>query len=50
MKHFCFNFQGEKYWKDPDDFNPDRFINDNNEIQTPDAFIPFGYGKRFSHI
>ena len=40
-------FKGEKYWTDPDLFNPDRFINDKNEIVTPEAFIPFGYGKYF---
>ena len=38
-------YSGEQYWKDPDVFNPERFINDQNEIVTPEAFIPFGYGN-----
>ena len=38
-------FKGEKYWKDPDAFEPERFINQQNQIQTPEAFIPFGYGE-----
>ena len=42
-------YLGEQYWKDPDEFNPDRFINDQNEIVTPEAFIPFGYGNDSSY-
>jgi cytochrome P450 len=44
----CFFYLGEQYWKNPDEFNPERFINDQNEIITPEAFIPFGYGNKSS--
>jgi hypothetical protein len=39
-------YLGEQYWKNPDEFNPERFTNDQNEIITPEAFIPFGYGNK----
>ena len=48
MIRTLFGFKGEAYWKDPDEFVPERFINDSNEIVTPEAFIPFGYGIRSS--
>lgn len=45
------NFYGilrgkEFEWDDPDEFRPDRFINNGKIIPLPDSFIPFGLGKR----
>lgn len=35
-----------KYWKDPDTFEPTRFLSgDGKTIDEPKAFIPFSYGK-----
>ena len=31
-----------RYWKDPEEFIPERFLEDYNK----DAFIPFSYGPR----
>eukprot|EP00096_Caligus_rogercresseyi_P010718 TRINITY_DN3999_c0_g1_i1.p1 TRINITY_DN3999_c0_g1~~TRINITY_DN3999_c0_g1_i1.p1 ORF type:complete len:276 (+),score=52.63 TRINITY_DN3999_c0_g1_i1:776-1603(+) len=33
-------------WKDPDTFNPERFLNKDGKAESPDAFMPFGFGKR----
>ncbi len=34
-------------WKDPESFNPDRFLSsDGKTIVKPDYFIPFGVGRR----
>jgi len=33
-------------FQDPDQFNPERFLNSKGEISIPDGYIPFGYGKR----
>lgn len=34
-------------WKDPELFNPDRFLSaDGTKIVKPDFFIPFGVGRR----
>lgn len=34
-------------WKDPELFNPDRFLSaDGTKIVKPDYFIPFGVGRR----
>ena len=42
--------RGEKYFKDADIFKPERFLNENNEIVVPEAFIPFGYGKKLKTL
>lgn len=37
----------KEYWKDPDMFRPERFLNENNEyLQHAEQFFPFGLGKR----
>uniref|UniRef100_A0A6V7IAG0 Cytochrome P450 306a1 n=1 Tax=Bracon brevicornis TaxID=1563983 RepID=A0A6V7IAG0_9HYME len=36
----------EKYWEDPEEFKPSRFISVQGELQRPEAFIPFQTGKR----
>ncbi|XP_067140681.1 cytochrome P450 3A4-like [Centruroides vittatus] len=35
-----------KYWKDPEDFNPDRFSSKNSGLIDPSIYQPFGYGPR----
>lgn len=36
------------YWKDPDNFRPERFIDDEGKVFSPELhFIPFGNGKGF---
>lgn len=34
------------YWKDPEVFRPDRFINEAGELINHDYIIPFGMGRR----
>lgn len=34
----------ERYWEDPERFNPDRFID--RELKHPYAYIPFSAGSR----
>ena len=36
-----------EYFKDPETFNPDRFLNENGEFVNDERVIPFGIGKRF---
>lgn len=35
-----------KYFEDPDTFNPERFMGENKEKISKDAYIPFGVGPR----
>ncbi|KAJ9590992.1 hypothetical protein L9F63_027800, partial [Diploptera punctata] len=35
-----------KYWRDPDNFRPDRFLDNQGNLLRDDALIPFGLGKR----
>ncbi|KAK9879858.1 hypothetical protein WA026_008362 [Henosepilachna vigintioctopunctata] len=36
----------DKAWKDPDNFNPYRFLDENGKFFKPEHFIPFQIGKR----
>lgn len=42
FRGMCFD---EKLWKNPTEFDPDRFIQD-GKIKVPEYFHPFGVGKR----
>ncbi|XP_042617774.1 LOW QUALITY PROTEIN: cytochrome P450 2U1 [Cyprinus carpio] len=33
-------------WESPDDFNPDRFLDEQGKLLRKDCFIPFGIGRR----
>ncbi|CAH1272917.1 CYP2U1 [Branchiostoma lanceolatum] len=35
-----------KHWQDPDQFNPDRFLNPEGAVKIPEAFKAFGLGRR----
>ena len=35
----------ESVWKDPAEFRPGRFMNDEGKCQRPDMLVPFGIGK-----
>ena len=35
----------EGYWKFPNEFNPENFLNDQGEFHKPEAFLPFSLGK-----
>ncbi|XP_056595363.1 cytochrome P450 2F2-like isoform X2 [Triplophysa dalaica] len=36
----------EGQWKFPHEFNPDNFLNDQDQFEKPEAFIPFSIGPR----
>ena len=36
----------ENYWKDPEEFNPDRFLPGNKESIDRFTYMPFGQGPR----
>jgi cytochrome P450 len=36
----------EKYFSDPFDFKPERFLDENNECLTDRNFMPFSVGAR----
>jgi len=33
------------YWKDPENFRPERWISDNGSVVKHDHYIPFSIGK-----
>ncbi|CAH2300797.1 cytochrome P450 2U1 [Pelobates cultripes] len=35
-----------KVWKNPNDFNPSRFLDENGQVLKQEEFIPFGIGRR----
>ncbi|XP_062590992.1 cytochrome P450 2B4-like [Saccostrea cucullata] len=35
-----------EYWEKPEEFRPERFLDENNSIIRHEAFFPFGLGKR----
>ncbi|XP_785753.4 cytochrome P450 2U1 [Strongylocentrotus purpuratus] len=35
-----------RLWSDPDEFRPDRFLNESGDCIKPEALIPFSIGKR----
>jgi len=37
----------EDYWKDPQIFNPDRFIDNDGKFKPSERVIPFSIGKRY---
>ena len=34
-----------KYWDDPTQFQPERFLDKHGQYHRPEAFIPFGIGR-----
>lgn len=36
----------QRYWRDPDVFDPDRFLPEREHEMTPGCYIPFGQGHR----
>ncbi|KAL1117155.1 hypothetical protein AAG570_004482 [Ranatra chinensis] len=43
------NFNGvlmdKNFWKDPEVFRPDRFLDKDGKVFIPDQYMPFGFGK-----
>lgn len=37
----------DSYWKDPFEFKPERFIDEEGNLINHDNFAPFGYGITF---
>ncbi|XP_077998250.1 cytochrome P450 2B19-like [Glandiceps talaboti] len=35
-----------KYWNNPEKFDPLRFLDENGQVRTPAAFVPFSLGRR----
>ena len=44
---FFLSFFLSELWENPEEFNPDRFLNDQNHYQNNENLIPFSVGKRF---
>ena len=38
-----------QYWKQPNAFDPTRFLDKDNRVFHPDTFIPFGMGEYSVH-
>ena len=39
-----------RYWQDPEQFNPSRFLDQDGKVLKPDAFVPFGVGKHICYM
>ena len=35
------------YWKDPENFRPERFLDDDGAFRKDDRCVPFSLGKRY---
>ena len=42
----CTVLKDERYFKDPEIFNPERFLDENGKFFSPPELMPFGIGKR----
>lgn len=40
----------KKFWKDPEIFRPDRFLDEKGNVSIPDQYLPFGFGKYFDIV
>ncbi|CAL8147601.1 unnamed protein product [Orchesella dallaii] len=49
MTNVCAVHFDKTYWKDPNEFKPERFLSDGGETVIPDCngYMPFSSGKRF---
>ncbi|ODM94784.1 Methyl farnesoate epoxidase [Orchesella cincta] len=39
-------FRDKVHWKDPDNFRPERFLDDNGKFKSDEWLKPFGFGRR----
>ncbi|XP_066953766.1 cytochrome P450 2B1-like [Macrobrachium rosenbergii] len=46
MFHLSSSMRDPKYWKHPDKFYPEHFLTSDGKPHKPEAFMPFGHGKR----
>lgn len=37
----------KQFWKDPEIFRPDRFLDEKGKLNVPDQYLPFGFGESF---
>ena len=40
----------DQHWREPKQFRPERFLDEDNKVTKPDAFIPFGIGMYTSFL
>ena len=38
-------FMDKQHWGDPENFRPERFLNEKNDIVNAERVIPFGFGN-----